>query len=48
MMSFTKSLKMFSALTEQRGLDAMESLVRQLAKTHNNAEFLATLKQRLA
>lgn len=40
--------RMFSTLTEQRGLDAMESLIQQLAKTRNNAEFLATLKQRLA
>jgi transcription termination factor Rho len=40
--------RMFSALTEQRGLDAMESLIQQLAKARNNAEFLATLKQRLA
>lgn len=40
--------RMFSTLTEQRGLDAMESLIQQLAKARNNAEFLATLKQRLA
>jgi transcription termination factor Rho len=40
--------RMFSTLTEQRGLDAMESLIQQLAKTRNNTEFLATLKQRLA
>jgi transcription termination factor Rho len=40
--------RMFSTLTEQRGLDAMESLIQQLARTRNNAEFLTTLKQRLA
>jgi transcription termination factor Rho len=40
--------RMFATLTEQQGLDAMGALIQQLAKTHNNAEFLATLKQRLA
>jgi transcription termination factor Rho len=40
--------RMFSTLTEQRGLEAMESLIQPLAKTRNNTEFLATLKQRLA
>ncbi len=35
--------RMFSTLTEQRGLEAMEALLQQMSKTSNNAEFLATL-----
>src|SRR5215469_357042 len=35
--------RMFSTLTDQRGLEAMEALLQQMSKTSSNAEFLATL-----
>jgi transcription termination factor Rho len=35
--------RMFSTLTEQRGLEAMEALLQQMSKTGSNAAFLATL-----
>lgn len=35
--------RMFSTLTEQRGLEAMEALLQQMSKTDSNAAFLATL-----
>jgi len=35
--------RMFSTLTEQRGLEAMEALLQQMSKTSSNAAFLATL-----
>ncbi len=40
--------RMFSQLSEQRGLEAMEAILQQMSKTRNNAEFLATLAKRLA
>jgi transcription termination factor Rho len=40
--------RMFSALTEQRGLEAMEALLGQMAKSSNREEFLATLAKQLA
>ncbi|WP_052891013.1 MULTISPECIES: transcription termination factor Rho [Thermogemmatispora] len=39
--------RMFSTLAEQRGLEAMEALLQQMAKTQNNMEFLATLNKSL-
>lgn len=39
--------RMFAALTEQQGQEAMEALLQQLAKTSSNLEFLATLGKRL-
>ena len=39
--------RMFSTLSEQRGLEAMEAFLQQMSKTKNNAEFLATLTTRL-
>ncbi len=35
--------RMFSQLADQQGLEAMEALIQQMAKTENNTEFLATL-----
>ena len=35
--------RMFSTLTEQRGLEAMEALLQQMSKAGSNAAFLATL-----
>jgi transcription termination factor Rho len=40
--------RMFAALTEQQGQEAMEALMQQLSKTESNMEFLATLSKRLA
>src|SRR5256714_12469498 len=40
--------RMFSALTEQRGLEAMEALLSQMSKSSNNGEFLANLNRSLA
>ena len=40
--------RMFSQLSEQRGLEAMEALLQQMSKTSNNAQFLATLTKSLA
>jgi transcription termination factor Rho len=39
---------MLSTLSEQRGLEAMEALLQQMAKTASNAEFLANLHRSLA
>jgi transcription termination factor Rho len=35
--------RMFATLAEQTGIEAMERMVAQMAKTQNNEEFLATL-----
>jgi transcription termination factor Rho len=40
--------RMFSTLSDQRGLEAMEAILQQMSKTSNNAEFLATLSKSLA
>jgi transcription termination factor Rho len=40
--------RMFSTLSDQRGLEAMEAFLQQMSKTNNNAEFLATLTKRMA
>jgi transcription termination factor Rho len=40
--------RMFSTLSEQRGLEAMEAILQQMSRTRNNAEFLATLTKSLA
>jgi transcription termination factor Rho len=40
--------RMFSTLSDQRGLEAMEAVLQQMAKTSSNEEFLATLAKRLA
>ncbi|HZO72066.1 MAG TPA: transcription termination factor Rho [Ktedonobacteraceae bacterium] len=40
--------RMFSTLSDQQGLEAMEALLQQMSKTNNNAEFLATLTKRMA
>ncbi|QBD78923.1 transcription termination factor Rho [Ktedonosporobacter rubrisoli] len=40
--------RMFAALAEQQGLEAMEALLQQMSKTENNMEFLATLSKRMA
>lgn len=40
--------RMFSALTDQQGHEAMEALLQQMSKTETNFEFLATLSKRLA
>ncbi|HZU66612.1 MAG TPA: transcription termination factor Rho [Ktedonobacteraceae bacterium] len=40
--------RMFSTLSEQRGLEAMEAFLQQMSKTRNNVEFLATLKKGMA
>jgi transcription termination factor Rho len=37
--------RMFSTLADQRGMEAMEALMQQMAKTTNNLEFLATLNK---
>ncbi len=39
--------RMFSTLSDQRGLEAMEAVLQQMAKTSSNEEFLATLTKRL-
>jgi transcription termination factor Rho len=39
--------RMFAALSDQQGLEAMEAMLQQMAKTRNNAEFLATLTKRM-
>jgi transcription termination factor Rho len=40
--------RMLSALSEQRGLEAMEALLQQMSKTASNAVFLANLNRSLA
>jgi transcription termination factor Rho len=40
--------RMFSMLSEQRGLEAMESLLQQMSKTRSNREFLASLAKQIA
>ncbi len=40
--------RMFSTLSEQRGLEAMEAILQQMSRTRNNSEFLATLTKSLA
>jgi transcription termination factor Rho len=40
--------RMFSSLSDQQGLEAMEALLQQMSKTESNQEFLATLSKRLA
>jgi transcription termination factor Rho len=40
--------RMLSNLSEQRGLEAMESLLQQMSKTVDNAEFLANLSRSLS
>ena len=35
--------RMFATLAEQRGLEAMEAMLAQMAKTQNNEEFLANI-----
>jgi transcription termination factor Rho len=40
--------RMFSTLSEQRGLEAMEAFLQQMSKTKHNAEFLKTLTKSLA
>ena len=40
--------RMFTTLAEQRGMDAMEAVINQLAKTKDNAEFLATLHKSIS
>jgi transcription termination factor Rho len=37
--------RMFAALAEQRGIEAMEALIERMAKTADNEEFLATLSK---
>lgn len=37
--------RMFSTLSEQRGLEAMEALLQQMSKTASNAEFLTNLNR---
>src|SRR6266516_2808951 len=39
--------RMFSKLSDQRGLEAMEAFLQQVSKTSKNAEFLATLSKTL-
>jgi transcription termination factor Rho len=39
--------RMFSTLSEQRGLEAMEAFLQQMSKTKHNAEFLKTLTKSL-
>jgi transcription termination factor Rho len=39
--------RMFSALADQQGLEAMEAMLQQMGKTSNNTEFLATLAKRM-
>jgi transcription termination factor Rho len=38
--------RMFAALSDQQGIEAMDALLGQLAKTRDNSEFLATLARR--
>ena len=40
--------RMFTTLAEQRGMDAMEAVINQLAKTKDNAEFLAGLNRTIS
>lgn len=40
--------RMFSTLSDQQGLEAMEAMLQQMSKTSNNGEFLATLTKRMA
>ena len=40
--------RMFSTLSDQRGLEAMEAFLQQMSKTRNNSEFLSTLTKRIA
>ena len=40
--------RMFSVLTDQRGLEAMEAVLSQMSKTSSNEEFLAHLTKQLA
>ncbi len=40
--------RMFSTLSDQQGLEAMEALLQQMSRTKNNEEFLATLTKRMA
>ncbi|MGE5334145.1 MAG: transcription termination factor Rho, partial [Nitrososphaerota archaeon] len=35
--------RMFATLAEQRGIEAMEAMMAQMAKTQNNEEFLANI-----
>ncbi|HEV8193250.1 MAG TPA: transcription termination factor Rho, partial [Ktedonobacterales bacterium] len=37
--------RMFATLAEQQGIEAMQALIAQMAKTQNNEEFLATLNK---
>lgn len=37
--------RMFATLAEQTGIEAMERMIAQMAKTQNNEEFLATLNK---
>jgi transcription termination factor Rho len=39
--------RMFSALTDQQGIEAMDALLQQLTRTKDNSEFLATLAKRM-
>ena len=39
--------RMFSTLSDQQGLEAMEAFLQQMSKTKNNTEFLATLGKRM-
>jgi len=34
---------MFATLAEQRGIEAMDAMLAQMAKTQNNEEFLANI-----
>jgi transcription termination factor Rho len=40
--------RMFSHISDQQGLEAMEAFIQQMSKTKNNAEFLATMMKQLA
>ena len=40
--------RMFTALAEQRGLDAMEAVINQVSKTRDNASFLAGLHKTIS
>ncbi len=40
--------RMFTTLAEQRGMDAMEAVINQLAKTRDNAEFLTGLNRTIS
>ncbi len=39
--------RMFSQLADQQGLEAMEALIQQMAKTESNKEFLTTLARNM-